>query len=80
MTNYKETTMIEIVKDAQAKGTEAIEMLKKLVSTKRLNKNGVETELSFVEVRKAYFEKYYPELLPKPRAVRPSMKDLVFAL
>ena len=80
MKNYKETSLVDIINDAQTKGAEATEMLKKLVVSTSIDKYGKERPLSFIQIRKAYYEKYYPQYLPKAKEKAPSMKDLILAL
>ena len=80
MKNYKETSLVEIINDAKLRGAEATEMLKQLVVSTSIDKNGNEKPLSFIQIRKAYYEKYYPEYLPKAKEHKPSMKDLILAL
>lgn len=80
MKNYKETSLVEIINDAKLRGSEATEMLKALVVSTSTDKNGVEKPLSFIQIRKAYYEKYYPEYLPKAKEHKPSMVELIMAL
>ena len=80
MTNYKQITLSDIINGTQSKGAEATEMLKQLVVSTSVDKNGNERPLSFIQIRKAYYEKYYPQYLPKAKEKAPSMKDLILAL
>lgn len=80
MKNYKETSLVEIINDAKLRGSEAIGMLKTLVVSTSIDKNGNEKKLSFIQIKRAYYEKYYPEYLPKAKEHKPSMEELIMAL
>ena len=80
MKNYKQTSLVEIINDAKLRGTEAIETLKNLVLSTSIDKNGVEKPLSFIQIRRAYFEKFHKDLIPQPRKHKPSMVELILAL
>ena len=78
--NYKDTTITDIINDAKELGNEATTFLKELVSKTYINKDGYEVEYSFIQIRKEYFEKFHKDLMPKPKAHKPSMKELILAL
>ena len=78
--NYKTTTIRDLIADAQSRGTEAAETLKELVSATTVDEDGHEVGLSFLTIKKSYFQKFCPEFLPKKKAKKPSMKELVAAL
>lgn len=78
--NYKTTTIRDLINDAKSRGTEAAETLKELVSATTVDEDGNEVGLSFLTIKKSYFQKYCPELLPKAKAKKPTMKELVMAL
>ena len=80
MTNYKNATMTDIINDAKEIGTEAISYLKELVNTNYITEDGEEVGLSFIEVRKYYYEKFHKDLMPKAKEHKPSMKELILAL
>ena len=80
MTNYKNTTITDIINDAKELGTEATTFLKELVSKTYINKDGYEVEYSFIQIRKEYFEKFHKDLMPQPKEHKPTMKDLILAL
>lgn len=83
--DYRRATFQDIMNDAEAKGDEAIDFLDELVNSiivddagnPVLDEDGNTSYYSFVMVKKQYFAKYYPELLPKPRgSMRDQMKKL----
>ena len=78
--NYKTTTIRDLINDAKARGAEAVKTLQELVNSTTVDEDGNEYGLSFLSIKKAYFSKYCPELLPKAKVRKPSMKDLVAAL
>ena len=78
--NYRTTTIRDLINDANARGNEAINTLKELVSATTVDEDGNEFGLSFLTIKKSYFQKYCPELLPKAKAKKPTMKELVAAL
>ena len=80
MMNYKTTTIRDLIADAQSRGTEAWNTLQELVSATTVDKDGKEYGLSFLTIKKTYFQKFCPELLPKKKAKKPSMRELVAAL
>ena len=61
---YKTASIEEIIADATAKGPEAIAFLKELGTRTETNKKGKTNRISFISIKRAYFEKYYPEQLP----------------
>lgn len=77
--NYKTTTIYDLINDAKSRGYEATRTLKELVSTTTVDEDGNERGLSFLTIKKSYFSKYCPELLPKARIKKPTMKELVLA-
>lgn len=80
MKNYKNITIQDIVDDAKSQGSERISFLKNLLSIKIVNKNGKEYGLSFIQIKREYYKKFYPEFLPVAKPKAPTMKELVFAL
>ena len=78
--NYKTTTIYDLINDAKSRGYEATRTLKELVSTTTVDEDGNERGLSFLTIKKSYFSKYCPELLPKARIKKPTMKELVLAM
>ena len=78
--NYKTTTIRDLINDANARGAEAVNTLKELVSATTIDEDGNEYGLSFLTIKKSYFQKYCPELLPKKKARKATMKELVAAL
>ena len=78
--NYKTTTIRDLINDANVRGTEAINTLKELVSATTVDEDGNEQGLSFLTIKKSYFQKYCPELLPQAKPKKPTMKELVAAL
>ncbi len=78
--NYKTTTIYDLINDAKARGAEAVKTLQELVSATTVDKDGKEYGLSFITIKKSYFQKYCPELLPKAKAKKPTMKELVMNL
>ncbi len=79
--NYETTTTYDLINDAKSRGYEATRNLKELVSTTTtVDEDGNERGLSFLTIKKSYFSKYCPELLPKARIKKPTMKELVLAM
>ena len=63
--NIKDTTITDIINDAKEIGTEATTFLKELVSKTYINKDGYEVKYSFIQIRRAYFEKFHKDLIPQ---------------
>ena len=73
-------TIYDLINDAKSRGYEATRTLKELVSTTTVDEDGNERGLSFLTIKKSYFSKNCPELLPKARIKKPTMKELVLAM
>ncbi len=78
--NYKTTTINDLMNDAIARGDVARTTLKNLVNMTFLDEEGNETGLSFIAIKREYFKAFCPELLPKAKEKKPTMKELVMAL
>lgn len=78
--NYKTTTINDLMNDAIARGDEAKATLKNLVNMTVLDEEGNESSLSFIRIKREYFKAFCPELLPKAKVRKPSMKELVMAM
>ena len=67
--DFKTATIEDLVVDAKKQGKEAIDLLKSFRNQKIVDKKGVERQVSYMTIKRAYFEKFYPELVPqrKPR-------------
>ena len=78
--DYMNITIDDLVKDAKARGAEAMNTLKELVNSTKINKYGEEKPLSYIAVKRAYMNKYYPESIPQAKAKAPTMKELVLAM
>lgn len=65
MVNYMKCQMADILKDAKG-DKEKVKFLKKLAATSDLkNKNGKDRNISYIEVKRQYYEEFYKELLPE---------------
>jgi len=57
-------------------GQAAIDWLKAVYARpKKKDKNGVEREISFIEVRNEFARKYFPHLAPKSKTKKKTIKD-----
>lgn len=54
-----------------------LEWLNEVVNSTYVNDAGETKDANFPQVKKAFIEKFYPELAPKKKANAMSMKDLV---
>lgn len=73
--NFKTTDFTQIVLDAKERGDEACKFLRSIVDKEVEVEKEVDGKMetkkrkaSFLAVKRAYFEKYYPDLLPKAKA------------
>lgn len=78
--DYMNITITDLINDAKARGAEATDFLKELVNSKKANRYGDERPLSFIAIKRAYMNKYYPESIPQAKPKAPTMKELVLAL
>jgi hypothetical protein len=79
--DYKKMTFNDIVE--WCKANNQVEWLKKEVETIVVDeKDGVEFErdISFIEIKRDFAEKFMPEIAPQKKPKKPSMKDIVAAL
>lgn len=73
--DYKSATIEDLVKDAKKQGKEAIDLLKSFRDKKIVDKKGVERQVSFITIKRAYFKKFYPDQLPKPKPKAKTIND-----
>ena len=78
--NYLTATINDLANDAKTRGSDATNFLKNLVCSTKTNKRGEERPMSFIAIKRAYFKKYCPELLPQAKPKAPTMKEIVLAL
>ena len=78
--DYMNITINDLINDAKEKGTEAITFLKELVNTTTVNRYGYERPMSFIAIKRAYMNRYYPESIPQAKEKAPTMKELVLAM
>ena len=78
--NYNTITIKDLINDAKARGAEATNTLKELVCATTIDEDGNEVSLSFITIKRSYLAKHCPELLPKKKAKKPTMKELVATL
>lgn len=80
-TNIKDIDLAYIMDYVSEQGDEAKKWLKDLSHREvKPDKNGRERRISFIEIRKEFAIKYFPELAPKPKEKKPSMYDLIDSL
>lgn len=65
--DFKTASIEDLVKDAKQRGKEAIDLLKSFRDKKIVDKRGVERQVSYMTIKRAYFEKFYPEQVPQPK-------------
>lgn len=79
--DYKKMTFNDIVE--WCKANNQVEWLKKKVETpvedKDKDGNEFKRDISFIEIKRDFAEKFMPEIAPK-KTKKPSMKDIVAAL
>lgn len=79
--NIKEIDLDFILEYVKAQGQEDIQWLKDLKNKPvPPDKNGRERKMSFIELRKEFAIKYFPELAPKPKEKKLSMWEQIDAL
>ena len=78
--NYKTAKINDLINDAANRGNEAKATLRNLVNMTFLDEDGKEYGLSFIRIKREYFKAFCPELLPKAKAKKPTMKELVMAM
>lgn len=78
--DYMNITITDLINDAKAKGAEATEYLKELVNTRKANRYGEDRPLSFIAIKRAYMNRYYPESIPQAKAKAPTMKELIMSM
>lgn len=67
-----------IVSYCKEQGQEAIDWLKAVYARpKKKDKNGVERDISFIEVRNEFARKYFPSLAPKGKSKKQTIKGLL---
>lgn len=67
-----------IVSYCKEQGQEAIDWLKAIYARpKKKDKNGVERDISFIEVRNEFARKYFPNLAPKGKSKKQTIKGLL---
>jgi hypothetical protein len=82
MVDYKKCQFADILEDAKAhKRTSA---LKKyglgMVEAQKADGSTYERKKTYLEIRKWYYEEYYPELLPEAKQKEPTIYDLLAEL
>lgn len=78
ITNIKEITFDFIVEYITEKGKADKQWLKELAAKPvPPNKNGKERKISFIEIRKEFAIKYFPNLIAPPHEKKPSMYDRI---
>ena len=75
MVEYKDCKTADILEDAK-KDAHKKAYLKELAKGTVRDKNGKERKISFFQLKRAYYTKFYPELLPA-REVRKSIFELI---
>ena len=78
--DYMNITITDLINDAKARDNEAVEFLKQLVNTRKANRYGEDRPLSFIAIKRAYMNKYYPESIPQAKEKAPTMKELIMAM
>lgn len=70
-----------IVDYCKEQGQADIDWLKTIYARPpKKDKNGVERAISFIEVRNEFARKYFPQLAPKSRSKKQTIKDLIDSL
>ena len=60
----------------KSQGQEGVDWLKAIYAQpKKKDKNGVERDISFIEVRNEFARKYFPHLAPKKKSKKQTIKD-----
>lgn len=73
MVDYLYCKLDDIIEDAKANGRVA--ELKTIAATPVADRKP-----SYMEIKRAYYEKFYAELLPKAKEKKPSMWDIIESL
>ena len=80
--DYKKLTFNDIVE--WCKANNQVEWLKREVETIVVDEdkdgNEFERDITFIEIKRDFAEKFMPEIAPKRKPKKPSMKDIVAAL
>lgn len=78
MVEYKTCQMADIIADAKAHGR--VEELKAYGLAKVKGKDGKKRARTFLEIKKNYYQTYYPEMLPKAAPKAKTIYDLLAEL
>ena len=79
--DIKEINLAFILEYVKEQGPDAIQWLKDLKNKPvPPDKNGRERKMSFIELRKEFVIKYYPQWAPKPKEKKPTMWEQIDAL
>lgn len=76
--DYKTMNINDII--AWCKENNQVEWLKAEINKTVTTKDGKERAITFIELKKSFASKFMPEILPKAKAKKPTMKDLIAAL
>jgi hypothetical protein len=76
--NYQ-TMKLENIID-WCKENKQVAWLKATAATTYTNEDGSTRKITFFEIKKAFAEKFMPEILPKAKVKKPSMYDIIAAL
>ena len=79
--DIKEITFDYIMEYVKGKGAADIKWLKEVANKPvAADKNGKPRKISFIEIRKEFTIKYFPDLAPKPREKKPTMWERIAEL
>lgn len=73
MVAYRKAKLDDIIKDAKA--NDRVDDLKVIAATPKKGR-----KISFIEIKKAYYEKFYPNLIPTAAPKAPTMWDVIDSL
>ena len=75
MVDYKKAEFADLVADAKANGR--VEELKDIGLAKVKAKDGGKRKRTYLEIKKLYFSRYYPDMMPKAKAKAKTIYDIL---
>ena len=76
--DYNKMTVTDIIE--WCKANKEVAWLKKTAATKYLTNEGEQRDITFIELKLAFVNKFMPEIAPKKKEKKPSMYEIIAAL
>lgn len=75
MIEYKKAQFADLVADAKTNGR--VEDLKEIGLAKVKDKDGGKRKRTYLEIKKIYFSRYYPDMMPKAKEKAKTIYDIL---